>query len=261
MDRNEFSIVKEYSADEILCAALDIGSNILKNGGEIHRVEDTIERICKSFGASHVEVFSITSLIVASVRMSDGAHSQQMRRVYRTSNNIHLVEEMNKLSRELCAGKLELCDLKEKINAAKKTRAYPTIVSYIGAMFATGGFVVFFGGNVRDAICSAIVGVIMTFLDRHTPSFMNQMVMTVVNSIMAGVLSIFLSRIGLGCNPDKIIIGTIMLLIPGLAFGNSIREMLGGDVISGAVRMIHSILLAVMIAFGYAIAIMIMGGV
>ena len=261
MDKNEISKSAEYSADEILCAALDIGSNILKSGGEIHRVEDTIERICKSFGASHVEVFSITSLIVASVRMSDGAYSQQMRRVYRTSNNIHLVEEMNKLSRDLCSGKLALCELREKINTAKRTRAYPPIISYVGAMLATSGFVIFFGGNMRDAICSALVGIAMTFLDRHTPSFMNQMVMTVVNSVTAGVLSILLWKIGWGCNPDKIIIGTIMLLIPGLAFGNSIREMLGGDVISGAVRMIHSILLAVMIAFGYAIAIMVMGGV
>jgi uncharacterized membrane protein YjjP (DUF1212 family) len=55
------------NADTILCSALDIGEHILKNGGEIHRVEDTIERICRSFGAEHVEVFTITSLIVASI--------------------------------------------------------------------------------------------------------------------------------------------------------------------------------------------------
>jgi uncharacterized membrane protein YjjP (DUF1212 family) len=58
-------------ADQLLCLALDVGEGVLKNGGEVHRVEDTVERICHAYGASHVEVFAITTLILASVRMED----------------------------------------------------------------------------------------------------------------------------------------------------------------------------------------------
>ena len=50
-------------AEYLLCLALDVGEGMLKNGGEISRVEDTIERICKAYGAAHVEVFSIISFI------------------------------------------------------------------------------------------------------------------------------------------------------------------------------------------------------
>ena len=59
-------------ADKVLCVALDVGENLLHCGGEINRVENTIERICRAYGAKHVEVFTITSVIVAEVRMSDG---------------------------------------------------------------------------------------------------------------------------------------------------------------------------------------------
>lgn len=260
MAEEAFGGVAGVSADTILCSALDIGEHILKNGGEIHRVEDTIERICRSFGAEHVEVFTITSLIVASVRMPDGSYSHQMRRIYKISNNLYMVEAMNGISRRLCAGDIAITELRDKIVEAKKQRPYREFLLYIGAMMAAGGFAVFFGGNILDGVCAAVIGVIMTAIDRHMPRFINRMVSTVVLSIIAGVLGILVCRIGVGNSADKVMIGTIMLLIPGLSLGNSIRDLLGGDTISGAVRLIESILLALMIAFGFAVAMLITGG-
>ena len=65
------SMAEDY-ADIVLCTALDIGEHLLKNGAEVSRVEDTIERICFAYGAARVEAFAITTLIVASVRMQNG---------------------------------------------------------------------------------------------------------------------------------------------------------------------------------------------
>lgn len=248
------------NADTILCSALDIGEHILKNGGEIHRVEDTIERICRSFGAEHVEVFTITSLIVASIRMPDGTYSHQMRRIYKITNNLYMVEAMNGISRRLCAGEIPISDLRSKIVEAKNKKPYHEIVLYLGAMMAAGGFAVFFGGSVLDGVCAALIGVLMTSIDMHLPRFINRMVSTVVLSIIAGVLGILICKLGVGQSADKVMIGTIMLLIPGLSLGNSIRDLLGGDTISGALRLIESLLLALMIAFGFAVAMLVTGG-
>lgn len=261
MSANESALHTEgLSADKILCAALDVGEHILKNGGEIHRVEDTIERICRSFGAEHIEVFTITSLITASIRMKNGEFSHQMRRIYRTSNNLYMVEEMNGISRELCSGKLEISDLRERILAAKRKKPYNVYIIYIATALAAGGYAVFFGGNIMDGICAAIAGLSVTFLDRHTPSFVNQTIMVIISSACAGMLGILFSHFGLGEHIDKIMMGTVMLLIPGLALGNAVRDMLGGDIISGAVRMLQAVITALMIAFGYAISMLVMGG-
>lgn len=248
------------SADTILCSALDIGEHILKNGGEIHRVEDTIERICRSFGAEHVEVFTITSLIVASVRMPGGEYSHQMRRIYKITNNLYMVEAMNGISRCLCSGEIPISELRSKIVEAKNKRPYHELILYLGAMMASGGFAVFFGGSVLDGVCAAVIGVLMTAIDRHMPRFINRMISTVILSIIAGVIGILLCRVGIGTSADKVMIGTIMLLIPGLSLGNSIRDLLGGDTISGALRLIESLLLALMIAFGFAVAMLVTGG-
>ncbi len=249
------------TADQILCAALDVGETILRNGGEVHRVEDTIERICKAFGADHVEVFTITSLIVASIRMPDETRSQQMRRVYRTVNNLYVLEKMNEISRALCTGKMALSQLRESIWKAKKKKPYPDWLVYLGVALGAGSFAIFFGGTWRDALCAGIAGILTFILDRSAPSYLNQMVMTAVNSFIGGVVGIWLVQLGLGQNMDKVIIGSIMILIPGLAISNSMRDMLGGDVLSGTLRLIHSVLLALMIALGFALALTVMGGV
>ena len=52
-----------------------------------------------------------------------------------------------------------------------------------------------------------------------------------------------------------------MLLIPGLSIGNSVRDMLSGETVSGFLRFGQSIILAAIIALGYATAILFMEGI
>ena len=52
-----------------------------------------------------------------------------------------------------------------------------------------------------------------------------------------------------------------MLVIPGLAFGNAVRDLLFGDTVSGIIQLVQAILTAVMVASGFIAAIMVFGGV
>lgn len=55
---------------------------------------------------------------------------------------------------------------------------------------------------------------------------------------------------------DKIMIGDIMLLIPGLMTTNAIRDVLIGDTLSGIIRLIAALLLAAALALGFIAAIL-----
>ena len=59
--------------EALLECALDVGEQMLICGAEISRVEDTVERICYAYGASRVDVFTITSCINATVKF-EGAN-------------------------------------------------------------------------------------------------------------------------------------------------------------------------------------------
>jgi uncharacterized membrane protein YjjP (DUF1212 family) len=90
------------------------------------------------------------------------------------------------------------------------------------------------------------------------------MASTVICSFVGGILSVVVSylaaRIGLVGNVDMVMIGTIMLLIPGVSFGYAMRDLMFGDTISGALKTIQAVLLAAMIALGYSLAILCVGG-
>ncbi len=60
---------------------------------------------------------------------------------------------------------------------------------------------------------------------------------------------------------DKVLIGIIMLLIPGIMLTNSIRDILLGDIIPGSLRLVEAILMAATLALGMMAAIWLMGGI
>ena len=56
-----------------------------------------------------------------------------------------------------------------------------------------------------------------------------------------------------------LLLGVIMLLIPGAALTNAVRDMLVGHTVSGLLRMFESLLLALMLAIGFGSAIYLFG--
>ena len=246
--------------DRMLCLALDIGEHMLRCGGEIHRIEDTLERICRAYGAAHVEIFTITSLVMAAVRMPDGSYSSQIRRVYSSSKDLYRLEQFNAISRRICTEKLPLDEVERLITQAKRARPYSSLWVTIGSIIAAGAFALFFGGSWRDGLAAALVGLVLALLDRIEFRAINQMAKTVLLSFVLGILSFLTVKIGLGQNTGFVTIGAIMLLIPGVDTGNALRDLLCGNLLSGTLRIVQAMLLAVMIAFGYAASVLVTGG-
>ncbi len=241
-------------ANYLLCLSLDIGEELLKSGAEVHRVENTIERICMAYGAAHVEVFAITSLIIASVRMSDNSYSNQVRHVYNSSFHLSNLEEFNAVSRTICRDTPALEEADRMIREAKTRRNYPVLLLFLGSLLTSGSFTLFFGGGIRDAVVALFIGIVVAAIDRIRSSYINQLAKLVITSFVAGSLAYLSVMLGLGVNLDAILIGTIMLLIPGLAFGNAVRDLLCGDILAGILRTVQSCLSAVLIAFGFMMA-------
>ena len=248
-------------ANYLLCLALDVGENMLKCGGEVGRVEDTIERICRAYGAEHVEVFSVISFINAAIRMPDGSYSSQVRRVKSTSNNLSGLERYNALSREICRTTPPLEEFDEKVEETKKAKGYPLWFLMCSSAVSVGAFTLFFGGGFVDSVVAMIIGVFLSAIENVPSKRLNPMAKMVFSSFVAALLALLAVKIGFGSNQDAIIIGSIMLLVPGLAFGTALRDLLCGDLLAGSLKTVQAVLSALMIAFGYMLATIVAGGV
>lgn len=248
------------SLEAVLDNALEIGRRLLENGAETQRAEDTVARICTAGGAASVEVFAITSVIYATARDSRGVCYTQLKRIGACSTNLYAIEKLNALSRRICAQKLSADEINADIAALSGSdMPYSDVYRYIGAALAASAFCMFFGGALRDALCAGGAGCVIIAADKYKPPRLNRIAHTVFTSLLGGVLALLSARIGTGGNAGKIMIGTVMLLIPGAAIGVSMRDMLLGDMISGILRFVHSLLAACAIAAGFAAAIMIFG--
>jgi uncharacterized membrane protein YjjP (DUF1212 family) len=249
---------KQNATDYLLCLALDVGEGLLKNGAEVARVEDTVERICRAYGAEHVEVFCIISVINAAIRMPDGSYSSQIRRVRNITNNFNKIEQLNSLSREVCQSKPGLNVFDDKLHELKSNKTYPTYVHMLAHGVGAGGFAFFFGGDWKDALVSFIIGLVIALIDRFSPSRMTGIAKTVVSSFVSSLIAVFSVRLGIGSDEDVIIIAFIMLLVPGVAFGTAMRDLFCGDLAAGSLKILQAFLLALMIAFGYTMAMLVL---
>ena len=91
------------------------------------------------------------------------------------------------------------------------------------------------------------------------PVCMNEVTFQFVASFFTGCAICGLTLLCPFLRMDKIMIGDIMLLIPGLMSTNAIRDVLIGDTLSGIIRLIAALLLAAALALGFMGAIILFG--
>lgn len=252
----------EHKDTDLLTALLNMAEAMLVCGSEITRVEDTISRMGLAFGAAHMNVFVITSCIIVTMGLPNGEELTQTRRVTVAGGTDFVkMEHFNDLSRRCCAGLVAPEDLPAEVKAISQMQP-ERWRGYLGSVLAAGGFAVFFGGSLFDGAVAALFALLICwFQEKLLPLSMNQLSFNLLCSVIVGTLTGICTNFLTVLQLDKIMIGYIMLLIPGLAMTNSIRNILVGNTISGVMRLIEAILWAAALALGFMIAMFITGGV
>ena len=246
----------------ILSCALDVGEHMLVSGAEIYRVEDCICRICFAYGATDVDVFTITSSIVATVEPPGEQRLTQTRRIGGYATNLDRVDALNQLSREMCRTCMEFDEFQEKFQRIMAKKRYTERLEFLAYAVTAAAFTLFFGGTWLDALVSAVIGLVLKSVVYLVGAVRFNRVLSNLSASFALSMLAFLSvRWGIAEHVDMIVIGNIMLLIPGVALTNSLRDMVSGDTMAGILRFMEACILALAIAAGYILASYAMGGV
>ena len=242
----------------LLELATTLGYRLAMAGAETFRIEESILRILKTYGLE-AEAFAIPNCLTVSIVTADGTPMTRMRRIGNHGNDLDAVERYSNLSRRICA---QCPQPEEAMQWLEETAANPT--HYNTPMLALGyflgsfGFSPIFGGTVLDALWAGICGLVVMgidwFMDRlHATLFFR----TITSAFFASLLAYSVHALGWIDNPDASIIGTLMLLVPGLLFTNAMRDIMYGDTNSGLYRIVQVLLIAVAIVLGTAAALQI----
>ncbi len=247
---------EKITQKELLDIATSIGYYILKYGGEINRVEDTVQRIGLAYQMDAVHVFAISSSIVVTM-VKNGNAISQTRRVHKLETNLERVEQYNALSREICRTQPSYDVLSEQIKQIEASSSYPFWVSLLAYSLVGGSFAIFFGGDIKESIVGFIVGFVLRFVMLMADKFQaNPFFANAAGAAATVILIKLASFIFPSLDIQTSTIAVLMLLVPGVLLTNCIRDFVATDYTAGLSKIVEAIFIASAIALGVGVSIL-----
>lgn len=243
--------------DRIVDLAAEAGKVMLQNGGETYRVEQTIGMICRAYNVKDVESFVSPTAIITSTVDANGKSHTIIKRILTRSIDLEKIALVNDLSRKLQKNTLEPEELADKIEIIKQSKVYGRKIKCFMSGINAATFTMLFGGGIYDFFIAFLAGIIINIVITIFGKLnVNAFFTNIAGGTIAGLIALTAASI----NPrifhsDLIIIGSIMLLVPGLIITNAIRDTIAGDLISGLSRGIEATVVAGAIAIGTAFSI------
>lgn len=239
----------------LLEVAVDLGYHLSMSGAETYRIEDSVSRVLHAYGLES-EVYAVPNCLIVSIETPEGKPMTRMRRVGYHGNDLDAVEKFNTLSRWLCDRKPEPAKAKKWLTDTRNHISSYSFPMLLVANFLSGfGFCFLFGGTWIDAACAGMCGIVIGCINRIMDLLKtNQFVRTLTAAFFMAALAYCLGVLGFTDNTDAAIIGSLMLLVPGLLFTNAMRDIMSGDTNSGINRIMQVLLIAAAICLGTAAA-------
>jgi len=242
--------LKESSLIVDIC--LLAGKIMLQNGAETYRVEDTMVRIASAFGIEQSHSFVTPTAIIFSI---EGYERTKLIRITERFTNLEKVSRVNQISREISGGSLSLTEAYSKLQEVEKSPdTYSLFLQIAAAAIVSGCFVIMFKGVWTDFIPAVIAGGLgfSAFVYIHRLVQIRFFV-EFFASFLIGLIATLFVDFGLGQELDKIIIGSVMPLVPGVLITHAVRDLLAGHLIAGLSEGAEAFLTAFAIGTGVAV--------
>lgn len=237
--------------EKLLDVGIRAGRMLLESGAEVYRVEETMIRICTGLACTDEVDSYVTS---TGIMLSIGYNGQVFSKISRIKNrnvNLHCVARINALSRNIQIQDYSLEEVEQQLNKIEKEPKYSVWMTTLFGGIGAAGFALFFDGGMLEIVISFAIGILIRLLVSLLSMMkMNDFINNVIASMLLAILSIFFKKVFLVIDVNVVVISGIMLLIPGLAFTNAIRDTIAGDYLSGVSRVMETLVCACAIALG-----------
>ncbi|WEK53582.1 MAG: threonine/serine exporter family protein [Candidatus Cohnella colombiensis] len=227
---------------------------LMQSGAETYRAEDTLLRMAASQGYTEAESFVTPTGILFST-----GHGHPIKIAQIKTRSIHLdkISRINEVSRKLSSHQITV---EEAYRALKEidracyflNQVWQILFSALGC----GGFVILFQGTFIDIPSAAIAGGLgyttLVLFNRMTKA---KLFAEFAAAIVVGLVASFAVNTGIGLEANKIIIGAVMPLVPGVAIANAVRDLMAGHLVSGLSKGAEACLTALAIGSGIAVSL------
>ena len=173
------------------------------------------------------------------------------------TTDLYKVTLVNGVSRKISNGELNLKEAMTNLHEIEKADfTFPIYQQIFAASIASGCFLLMFLGQWKDFIPAFIAGGLgyVCFIYIHRVlriRFFSEF----LASLVIGIIAFIFVSLGIGIQFDKIVIGSVMPLVPGLLITNAVRDLMAGHLVSGLAKGADAFLTASAIGAGIAVVV------
>ncbi len=249
--------------DYILDFALKFSEQMLLCGANLERVNDTLYRICDSYGCEDVHFFSLNCYLTLAFKDKEGNSVMGQRCVKGgMDTNLEQLHRLNELSRRICAKQPDPQDLGGMLKRAMDVQGYSPLLIWAGNLLAMACLGVINGASWRDILVILLNTTLLYLAGIYIKRpGINKVVYNITCTFVAGTIALFLNWIGFADHLSIIMIVNGLMLVPGISAVNACRNILCGNEINGILELFKSVLETAAIVGGFLLSIYLIGGI
>jgi uncharacterized membrane protein YjjP (DUF1212 family) len=237
--------------EDALLLAADAARVMLESGGETYRAEDVAVAVVSALDGAEAECYATPTGVTISFVGMDGRVHSIVRRIKRRAMHLERVALVNALARSLATGEADYLTAASELDRIERLPGRGFVAGAAAAAAGAGFFSLLFGGAWNDALVAGLVGALVSrfppvMARRRMPDFFTNL----VAGAAATLLCLAARRAGLATSADATVIGVLMLLVPGIAVTNAIRDTIAGDLVAGVARGADAFMAAAAISIG-----------
>ena len=233
-------------SSRVLNLATRAGHILLENGAEISRVEETMERISNHYGERDENFFVLSNGI-----FTTGNSYSKVEFIPIKGAMLDKVVYVNQLSRDIAKYDIPIEEAEKRLDEIENAPSKPIWEQLLATALGCAGFCAIFGGGYVDCAASVIAGLCLySFILFVGGPYLSKTLSNICGGLVGTIVCILLHSLGFGSNLGNMIIGTVIPLIPGVAFTNGLRDIANEDYLAGTIRLLDALMMFFCIALG-----------
>lgn len=239
----------------------DAAEWLIENGAEIARVQTDTEALARAAGMREAECFALPTGVVITVEDAQGKTTTVVRRIHQRVLHLERLNRLEACIREAVETPTPLEIVVKNLRSAAQAPGWGPAALIPASGLAAGGFALFYGGNLAEGAFALGLGLLWAlfklFLERP---WIPGVFTTAIGSFFAVEGSLLGADVFHQLHAEPIATGTLMLLVPGLALVQTLRDLVAGELVTAQSRFAEVLMTGAALAIGATVALSLHSG-
>jgi len=223
----------------------------MTSGANTERIRKTIQRISASFEYKAELVINHRSVLLSLENSNDGQIYTSLKRTGHHGANFRILSGISRMSWNIADEQLTVDQIHHEIDRLEALPHFPRIVVLLLVSLAGASFCRLAGGVIPDMLFAFTATFVGLFVRQEAVKHsFNTYLCVFVASFAASLVAGLGYKLGIADPGNHGFVTSVLFLIPGVPLINSFSDLIDGNIQTGIIRGINSLIISFAIALG-----------